>query len=160
MRQLQKMGIVRILLPITLEGPEVIGISQMLPQILKYLPIPVRPPSSDLPIQKCRNVFGDPIVIQQRVVDIEQKNCSSPSCLLCFDAMPIPSRPPFGNPFLSCTRNSRGNDALSFFCTPAFRNRALTSPHTLAGWPFEFGICFEFRISSFEFPVSPIVTRL
>jgi hypothetical protein len=85
----------------------------MHPQILEYFPIAVRSSASNLPIQKCRNIFGNPIVVEQRIIDIEEENYRFPFCLLCFDAMPIPSRPTIGNPFLpSPPRSSRDNEVL------------------------------------------------
>jgi hypothetical protein len=68
------MGIVRILDAILLQGAQIVCITQLGPQLFEDDPIPLLTLMSDFLFEVIREIFCDPIVVQQRVIDIKQKH--------------------------------------------------------------------------------------
>src|SRR3989475_4180082 len=59
--------------PIALQGTEIVCVTQLGPQFLEDGPVPLLRLAPDLALEVSLEVRGDAIVVEQRVVDIEQK---------------------------------------------------------------------------------------
>jgi hypothetical protein len=66
--------IVRVFQPILLQGTEVIRVPDLRTELVENVPVPLLPFWADLPLEMAHHVADDPIVIEQRVIDVEQKN--------------------------------------------------------------------------------------
>src|SRR5262249_8018717 len=64
--------IARVSQPVALEGTQVIRISQLGAKLLEELPVPLRPFRSDGSLEVAAQVRGHDVVVEQRVVDVEQ----------------------------------------------------------------------------------------
>ena len=67
------MAVVRMLDAITLQRAEVIRIAELGAQLLENRPVAFLALRADLARQMAPEIVGDPIVVQQRVVDVEKK---------------------------------------------------------------------------------------
>ena len=66
--------IVRFFVAVALQCAEIIGITEFTPQLFEEAPITLRPFAADLLFQMMLEVRRDAIIIQQRIVHIEQKH--------------------------------------------------------------------------------------
>src|SRR5215469_1029318 len=60
---------------IALERAQIVGIAQLRPQVFEELPIAQRPLGADISMQVQLQIRGDVIVVEQRVIDVEEKDC-------------------------------------------------------------------------------------
>ena len=67
------MRLARILGPVTLKRAQVIRVSQLRAQLLKDLPISLLVLTANRPLEVTLQINYHPIVIQQRVIDVEEK---------------------------------------------------------------------------------------
>src|SRR5947209_4240814 len=63
-----------VLHPAALQCAKVIGIAKFAAQLLKDLPIPLLQLMPDLLLQVAAEIICDPIIVQQRVVHVEEKD--------------------------------------------------------------------------------------
>ncbi len=71
-RHLEHARIARVLDAVALERAEIVGVPELAAQLLEELPVAVRALLADLGGQMGAKVSGDPVVVEQRVVDIEE----------------------------------------------------------------------------------------
>src|SRR5512143_903859 len=69
----------RILASVTLQGPQVISVTKPGSQTLENRPVTPRPFGADLALEVCGEVSDDAVVVEQRIVHIEQENDSGSS---------------------------------------------------------------------------------
>ena len=68
------MGIVGMLDAVTLQGAQVIGVAEFLSQLLEDRPVALLRIGADLARQMAPQVVGYAVVVEQRVVDVEQEH--------------------------------------------------------------------------------------
>ena len=73
-RDLQEVHVVRALHPVPLEGAQVVRIAQLRTQDLEDLPVPLLPVGADLALQVPSEIEDDPIVVEERVVHVEEEH--------------------------------------------------------------------------------------
>ena len=64
----------RVFTAVALQCAEIIGVAEFLPQPLEFVPITLRPFAADLLFQMMLEVRCYAIIIEQRVVHVEQEN--------------------------------------------------------------------------------------
>src|SRR2546422_8244415 len=89
--------------PIALQGTEIVCVTQLGPQFLEDGPVPLLRLAPDLALEVSLEVRGDVIVVEQRVVDIEQKGNRASfrhevSPLVCNQFYTARTRPPTRGP--------------------------------------------------------------
>src|SRR5215472_11753617 len=72
--------IARILDAVALEGAEIIRVAEFLAELLEQHPVALLPLSAKGPSQVFAQVGGDTVVVEQGVVDVEQKNYLAARC--------------------------------------------------------------------------------
>jgi hypothetical protein len=72
--QREEVGIARVLEAVALERSQVIGVAQLPAQILEQSPVALLPLRADLLVQELLEVLGDPVVVEERVVDVEEED--------------------------------------------------------------------------------------
>jgi hypothetical protein len=70
----EKVRIARVFEAVALERSQVIGVAQLPAQILEQGPIALLPLGADLLVQEPLEVAGNPVVVEERVVDVEKKD--------------------------------------------------------------------------------------
>ena len=68
------MNILRVLDPVALQGAEIIAIAQFGEQLLENRPVPVAAGSSELTFKVAFDVVLDTVIVEQRIVHIDEKN--------------------------------------------------------------------------------------
>src|SRR5215470_11738398 len=71
-RDRKQVRLARMLHAVALESAEVVGISELSAELLEYLPVLLLPPLTDFPGEVKFQVRSDPVVVDQRVVDVEE----------------------------------------------------------------------------------------
>src|SRR5262245_29657366 len=66
-----------VFVPIPLQSTEIVGVAQLGPQLLENLPIFLRSLQADLTCEMALQICCDSVVIQQRVVYVEQEHDAS-----------------------------------------------------------------------------------
>ena len=66
--------IVGMLQPVPLERAEVVGVAELRPQVLEDRPVTITIRLTEFPLQVAGQILRHPIVVQQRVVDVEQED--------------------------------------------------------------------------------------
>ena len=65
----------RIIDAVALQCSKIVGVSEFRSDLLEPLPIALRPFQADVRRQVTLQIGGDVVVVEQRVVHIEEKNC-------------------------------------------------------------------------------------
>ena len=60
--------------PIALQRAQVVGVAQLAPQLFENRPVPLLPLASDLALEVAPEIGRDVIVVDQRVVDVDQED--------------------------------------------------------------------------------------
>ena len=68
------MGIARVFDPVALQRAQIVGIAQLGSQLFEYGPIALLPLMADLQLQVTFQIRRHPIVVEQGVIDIKQKD--------------------------------------------------------------------------------------
>ena len=75
---------VESVLPVALESAEVIGVTELAAQALEEVPVVLLTIMSDLAVEVPHEISSDPVVVEQGVIDVEEKYCS----VLCHTVSP------------------------------------------------------------------------
>ena len=59
---------------VPLQGAEVVGVAELVPELLEQLPVVAAAVLADLGVEVRAQVGGDAVVVEQRVVDVEQED--------------------------------------------------------------------------------------
>jgi hypothetical protein len=70
------MDILRMLDPVALEGTEIVAIAQLGEQLLEDCPVSLAARNSELTVEVALDIVLDTVVVEQRVVHIDQENDS------------------------------------------------------------------------------------
>jgi len=72
--QREKVRVARVFQPVALERSQVVGIAQLPAQRLEQRPVALLALGADLLVQELFQVLGDPVVVEERVVDVEEED--------------------------------------------------------------------------------------
>jgi hypothetical protein len=75
----EKLGIAGTLDAIALEGSQVVGVAEFGAELLEDLPVTLSSFGADFDLKMALEVGGDAVVVDERVVDVEEKNGASGS---------------------------------------------------------------------------------
>jgi hypothetical protein len=70
----QQAQVMRILASVTLQGAQIIHVTKFCAQLFENGPVALRPFWADLALEKSPQVGDDAVVVEQRVVNVEQEN--------------------------------------------------------------------------------------
>ena len=73
-RDVEDAQVARALDAVALQGAEVVGVAELGPQLLEDRPVVGAAVGADLGVEVPAQVLGDPIVVEQRVVDVEEED--------------------------------------------------------------------------------------
>ena len=74
MRHGEHAQVARAGVAIALQRAEVVGVAELVPELLEQLPVPAAAVLADLRIEMRAQIGGDAIVVEQRVVDVEEED--------------------------------------------------------------------------------------
>ena len=60
--------------PVALQGPEIIAVTQIREELFENRPVPIAAGRPELPFQVALEVILDTVVVDECVVDVDQKN--------------------------------------------------------------------------------------
>src|ERR1035438_1239271 len=70
----QQAQVMRVLASVTLQGAQIVGVTKRGSQALEDSPVTPRPLGADLALEVFGEISDDAVVVEQRVVHVEQKN--------------------------------------------------------------------------------------
>ena len=73
-RHREQVRVARVLDPVALQRAEVVGVAELLAQLLEDLPVALLPLVADLALEVAPHVGDDVVVVDQRVVDVEERD--------------------------------------------------------------------------------------
>jgi len=85
-RNLQEVRIARILRPVALQSAEIIGVAELRTQFFEYRPVAFPALGAERLREVAAQVGSDPIIINERVIDIEQEH---DGCQLIHGTLPF-----------------------------------------------------------------------